>query len=70
MLLEEGKLLGPCIEPPYVAGTLHDQVHAQDRIDDVVVHNEVVPVFDKWPIHMRRPIHQQERHRDGADIDL
>lgn len=51
-----------------MAGTLHDQIDVQDRIDDVVVDNEVVPVLDERPIHMRRPIHQQERHREyGAD---
>src|ERR1700732_2675530 len=66
MTLDEWKLFGPGIETPHVSGALDDKIGAQGRVDDMVVDDQVVLVFDVWPVHVRCPIHEEKCNSEGA----
>ena len=67
MLFDEFEIFRPTIESEYVACLLDDQVDQHAAIDEVIVDDEVVGVFDERPIHMCEPVddHQQNTEASG-----
>ena len=69
VVAHQRQLGDPAVEAPHVAGVLDDQVDQHDRVDHVLVDDEVVLVLDERPIHVGHPVGHQQRdpaHRAHA----
>src|SRR5262245_20707470 len=51
---------GP-IETPNMPGMLVDEISKNAGVNDVVVVDEVVLVFNEWEVHVRHPVNEHER---------
>jgi len=70
MLLYEGEIFHPAVEPEHMARARDDERDQHAGIDQVIVDNEVVGVLDERPIHVREPVGDHETHAEGrADTD-
>ena len=56
MLFEEFEIFQPTIKPAHVARLFEDQVDQYAAIDEVIVDNKVVGVFNERPVHMCEPV--------------
>ena len=56
MLFEEFEIFQPAIKPEHVTRPFEDQVDQYAAIDEVIVNDKVVGVFNERPVHMREPV--------------
>ena len=67
---EERKVFNPTIQTPNVPCTLGNQVDEHSTVNEMIIKDEVVLVFDEWPVHVGHPIDQHQQHTEaGADTD-
>ena len=54
------------VETPDMSGSLVGQIAKDAGVNDVIVHNEIVWVFDVGKIHVCHPIDEHQKNAEGS----